>query len=67
MGGCQSSGLAFLIQGPSAVPFLKLEVLPLTLGPVLSSEEAPALQIGRYGVQFLCTLKLRKVLEVWLD
>lgn len=67
MGGYQPSGLPFLVQGPSAVPFLKFEVLPLTLGTVLSSEEGPPLQIGRYGVRFQWTLKLRKVLEVWLD
>lgn len=67
MGGCQSSGLPFLIQGPSAVPFLKFEVLPLTLGLVLSSEEAPALQVGKYGVRFRWTLEAQEVVEVWLD
>lgn len=60
-------GSPFSLRVPQLCLFSSWKCLPLTLGPVLSSEEAPVLQIDRYGVQFRWTLKLRKVLEVWLD
>lgn len=45
--GAAIIGPLLLLQGLLAVSFSELDVLPLTQGPVSSSEKAPGLQAGR--------------------